>query len=117
MFHHQLSGHIHAQPIHRQTIYWTNNPPSTAMTLLVTYPVFTIHTTVSAISPGVPKRPIGISTTKGQSSASTQGIDLLLASVSFVPGNMAVSAISAGATAFTVIPFFAYVDASQWTRP
>ena len=41
------------------------------------------------------------------------GVVLLLASVSFVPGNMAVSVISAGAIPLTVIPFFAYVLASQ----
>lgn len=42
-------------------LYCGNIPPSTAMTLLVKYPVLIIQRIVSAISSGVPRRPIGTS--------------------------------------------------------
>lgn len=42
------------------THHCTNHPPSTATTLFVTYPVFTIHRTVSATSSVVPNLPTGI---------------------------------------------------------
>jgi hypothetical protein len=88
------------------------------MILFVTYPVLTIQSTVSAISSGVPSLPIGISARRQHSSclAETQTI-ILFDSSSLLPGSIFVCSISAGAMPFTVIPFAAYVLASQCTRP
>ena len=68
--------------------YCANIPPSYPITLLVTYPVFTIQTTVSATSSGSPSLPIGI----------------LLLNASGFPGNIVVLVIKAGAIPFVVMP-------------
>lgn len=89
-----------------------NKPPSTPMTLFVTYPVLTIQTTVSATSSGVPSTPIGISAhstsaihppTNAQ--LPTDHVHLLFANSSGFPGSIFVSLINAGATPLTVMPF------------
>ena len=67
--------------------YCTNAPPSTAITLLVTYPHPPSHPTVLATSSGVPNLPNGIR----------------FANASFSPGSIAVPVISAGAMPFTVM--------------
>ena len=47
----------------------------------------------------------------------TTGEDVLLDNSSLLPGSIFVCSMSAGAMALTVMPFVAYVLASQCTRP
>lgn len=63
---------------------------------------------------------VSLSLTKSMSRAlviKQPHVHLLLESSSLLPGSILVSSMRAGAMPFTVMPFFAYALASQWTMP
>lgn len=71
---------------------------------------------VSAISSGVPSRPIGISGDHEFAEildVLDRDFNILCASSSLLPGSIFVSWMSAGAIPLTVMPFLAYAFAAQ----